>query len=194
PMLRRYGRLTCLEPSELGRRLTRETVDGDLDLRDGLWPHASGLAPDERFDLIAMLDVLEHVDDPAAALAEVRARLAPGGRLVVTVPAYRWMWSAHDRMLHHRTRYTMRGLRSELEDAGLRVDALSGFNAVLLPAAIAARGAFTLLRVDRSPGSAVPVPLVNRALGAAFAAEVPLVARGARLPFGLSVLAVSSVA
>ena len=56
-------------------------------------------------DLVVMTDVLEHLDDPAGALGAVRARLKPGGALLMTVPATPWLWSAHDVTHHHRRRY-----------------------------------------------------------------------------------------
>lgn len=60
---------------------------------------------DESFDIVVALDVLEHLDDDVAAARELRRVLKPGGLLLVTVPAYRWLWSDHDVALGHRRRY-----------------------------------------------------------------------------------------
>src|SRR5438034_3703599 len=74
--------------------------------------------PDASFDLVLACDVVEHVPDDAAALTELRRVVAPGGRLLLTVPAYRWMWSPHDVYMHHYRRYTLRGLRDRVRAAG----------------------------------------------------------------------------
>ena len=62
---------------------------------------------DARFDLLLATDVVEHVDDDRRVLTELRRVAAPGARLVLTVPAYTWLWSQHDVSMHHRRRYTL---------------------------------------------------------------------------------------
>ena len=71
-----------------------------------------------RFDLTLATDVIEHLDDDRRALRELRRAARPGGRLLVTVPAYRWLWSQHDESMHHRRRYTERGLSDALKASG----------------------------------------------------------------------------
>ncbi|HVF33544.1 MAG TPA: methyltransferase domain-containing protein [Acidimicrobiales bacterium] len=73
---------------------------------------------DRSVDVVCLLDVIEHLDDPATALVEARRVLRPGGRLVVNVPAHPWLWSAADVHLGHRRRYTRTTLRRELGAAG----------------------------------------------------------------------------
>jgi SAM-dependent methyltransferase len=76
--------------------------------------------PDESFDLILLLDVVEHVADPHALVRSLVARrLAPGGQVLVSVPAWGNLYTRHDVALGHYRRYTPRGLRALLEDAGL---------------------------------------------------------------------------
>ncbi|HYE08120.1 MAG TPA: class I SAM-dependent methyltransferase [Planctomycetota bacterium] len=72
----------------------------------------------QRFDVVLLLDVLEHLDDDVAALRQARAALRPGGSLVATVPAHPWLFGEHDRLHRHRRRYTARSLRRALGDAG----------------------------------------------------------------------------
>jgi hypothetical protein len=118
----------------------------------------------------------------------LRPLLAAGGRILVTVPAYAWLWSAHDRQLHHRGRYTRGRLLQVAAAAGLRAQRSGYFNALLLPLAIAAR---LLARSDRGEamtGSGLPSPMLNGLLRRVFAAEAPLLGRFA-FPFGLSVFA-----
>lgn len=76
--------------------------------------------PDRSVEVVALLDVIEHLADPLPALREARRVLAPGGRLVITVPAHPRLWSDADVLLGHHRRYTRRRVRSELGRAGLR--------------------------------------------------------------------------
>ncbi|HSM50319.1 MAG TPA: glycosyltransferase [Thermoanaerobaculia bacterium] len=82
------------------------------------------------FDTVVCLNVLEHVPDPAAALANVVSALAPGGRLVLYVPAGPGLFSSLDEVLEHRCRYTRDGLEKELRAAGLEIESVRGFNKV----------------------------------------------------------------
>src|SRR5207247_517472 len=80
-----------------------------LDVRPGRLPEDLVVEPGWA-DAVLLLDVLEHLDDDVAALVTARRALRPGGLLVITVPAYRWLWSGHDVALGHRRRYTAREL------------------------------------------------------------------------------------
>lgn len=77
--------------------------------------------PDVSFDLVAALDALEHVPSDTAALAEAHRVLAPGGSLLLTVPAHPWLFGPHDRFLRHFRRYAAASLRKKLAAAGFRV-------------------------------------------------------------------------
>lgn len=186
PLLRGFGRLTAVEADAYARgwtaeRLGQPVLDGALP--DRLPPLA------QKFDLICLLDVLEHVDDDAGSLAALRPLLAAGGRILVTVPAYAWLWSAHDRQLHHRRRYTRRRLLQVAAAAGLQARRSGYFNAILLPLAVAARLLARGARGEAMTGSGLPSPMLNGLLRRMFAAEAPLLGRFA-FPFGLSVFAV----
>ena len=159
-----------------------------LDIRAGALPDDLPL-PDAEADAVLLLDVIEHLDDDRAALAAARRLVRPGGVVVVTVPAYAWLWSGHDVALGHRRRYTARALRRLLADAGLRVEHLGYFNTVLFPAIAGVRlakrwlggGGHDLRR---------PAPPINDALTRLFALERHVVPTPG-LPFGTSVLAVA---
>jgi SAM-dependent methyltransferase len=100
-----------------------------------------------RFDLVLALDVLEHLDDDAAALAEAARLLRPGGHLLITVPAGPALWSEHDEALGHRRRYRRAGLARLVEGSGLQIERLSHFNTLLLiPAVFYRLGREVLLR------------------------------------------------
>src|SRR5689334_3745073 len=72
-------------------------------------------------DLILMMDVIEHVDDDVGFIRAYTDRMPRGGVLLVTVPAFRFLWSGHDVFLEHKRRYTMAGLHRTIRKAGLDV-------------------------------------------------------------------------
>jgi SAM-dependent methyltransferase len=156
-----------------------------LDVRPGALPHDL-VVPEGWADVVLLLDVVEHLDDPVAGLRTARRALAPGGWLVVTVPAYQWLWSAHDEALGHRRRYTRRRLAAEVSRAGFRVARVTYFNTLLLPA-IAARRSWKRARGDRRHDLGRPPALLNHLLERVFALERLTLPR-ADLPFGASLL------
>jgi SAM-dependent methyltransferase len=109
-----------------------------LDVRDGHLPDDLGV-PDHWADVVLLLDVIEHVDDDLAALTAAKRALAAGGALVVIVPAFPWLWSAHDVALGHRRRYRAGTLRDVATRAGFRVDRITHFNTLLFPAVVGRR-------------------------------------------------------
>lgn len=146
--------------------------------------------PDDSFDLLIATDVLEHLPDDRAALRELRRVAAPGATLLCTVPAYRWLWSAHDDEHHHFRRYTLRELRSALRAGGWSPLAESYFNSLLLPPIAAVR--LLSRRRRRASGAARPdLRLTPAALNGLLAwpmrAEAALICRGLRLPAGVSI-------
>jgi SAM-dependent methyltransferase len=78
--------------------------------------HALPLA-DGSADVVSLLDVIEHLQDPRVALAEARRVLRPGGRLIINVPAHAWLWSKADVALGHHRRYTRRMLQAQVREA-----------------------------------------------------------------------------
>ena len=159
-----------------------------LDIRAGALPDDLPV-PDAWADAVLLLDVIEHLDDDLESLRAARRALRPGGVMVVTVPAYAWLWSGHDLALGHRRRYTARTLRAVVARAGLRVEHAGYFNTVLFPAIAGVRIAKRLAR-SRGHDLHRPPERVNRALERLFALERHVVLRPG-LPFGCSVMAVA---
>ena len=159
-----------------------------LDVRAGALPEDE-VVPRGWADVVLLLDVIEHVDDDTAALRAARRALAPAGHLVVTVPAYPWLWSSHDVLLGHRRRYTARTLRRALVGTGFRVERLTYFNTLLFPAVVAARFAKRLAG-DTDHDLVLPPAPINRALAGLFAFERHLVSR-VSFPVGSSLLALA---
>jgi len=147
---------------------------------------------DDSFDLAVSLDVIEHLEDDLTALRELRRTVAPGGALLVTVPAYQWLWSGHDVINHHHRRYTRSSLRSVAEQAGWKQARTTYFNSVLLPVAIMLRvlDRLSTKTTESSLDLWVPPEPLNWLLERPLALEAALVARGGRIPAGLSLLAV----
>ncbi len=154
----------------------------------GRLPDAIGFDSD-RFDLIAMLDVLEHIDDDVASLRSLADRLAPDGSLLLTVPAVPMLWSDHDVLHQHKRRYTRALLADRLHQAGFEITGIGHFNSLLFPLALAQR---LLARLTGGGGvdpGAPPEPL-NAILTAIFAFEAKLIGR-VPFPIGLSLFAVA---
>jgi len=143
------------------------------------------------FDLALLCDVLEHVDDDAAALENVRRFLKPSGLLLITVPAYPSLWGSFDEAAGHRRRYTREQLKNTLQRAGFSLDYLTHFMAPLFPLLwLKRRVADPCVPPGRS--DLAVVPLVNGLLERLLAVEVPMVRARRRIPFGSSLLALAS--
>jgi SAM-dependent methyltransferase len=187
--LSRFGKVTAVETNATARAIAR-AKHAQADVREGALPHDLRL-PDQKFDLICMFDVLEHVDDDLAALRAARAHLEPDGKLLVTVPAYKALFGPHDEELHHKRRYERAELQARLRGAGLRIDKLTFMNCLLLPAAWAVRMLDKALHRPQASNTGVPAAPLNALFAGIFGAEawvIPFVS----LPFGLTLLALAS--
>lgn len=200
-MLSAFGRLSAMECDDHARAIAANL---------GICPIVAGGLPepipvslqDGHFDLVCLLDVLEHIDDDRAGLARARRWLKPSGRLLVTVPAYAWLWSAHDDAHHHRRRYTSGMLRQRARESGLAVARLGYFNSLLFPLIAAIRMAKK--RGGRQQGhqgqegqegsdAAMPSARINALLSGVFGLERYVVPK-TLFPFGTSVMAILSSA
>jgi SAM-dependent methyltransferase len=151
-----------------------------------------------QFQLIGLFDVLEHLDDDRAALETLRSHLAPGGTLIVTVPAGPSLWSYFDVASRHRRRYTERQLRDLLGTTGYELAFSTYFMSALVP------WIWLYRRVVRGRGPSKPalalvlaqdemriIPVLNDLLYAALRLEQWALAAGLRLPKGTSLAAVA---
>jgi 2-polyprenyl-3-methyl-5-hydroxy-6-metoxy-1,4-benzoquinol methylase len=186
-MLGKFGTVDAVEMDQAARdvasaRLGRPAVESHLPELPGV---ETGI-----YDLVALLDVLEHVEDDRASLASIAQRLRPGGRILLTVPAFQWMWSAHDEVNHHKRRYSKKTLKKVIAEAGLKVELLSYFNSLLFPLAAGARLAGRVTGKTDSDDKLPPAPL-NKAFEFLFGLERYAIGK---LPFppGVSIVAVLS--
>lgn len=153
---------------------------------------------DAAFDLVALFDAIEHIPDDARALGEVARVLRPGGRVVVSVPAYPFLFANNDRVARHYRRYTRATLAAVLARAGLVVERNTHTNVLLfpliLPTVLVLKGLETLLRIRPDPertNLTVPMPaFLHGLLARIFAAELAF-SRRRDWPAGHSILAIA---
>jgi SAM-dependent methyltransferase len=167
----------------------------DLDVRGlvaGRDACASALAlpfRDATFDVVAAFDVIEHCEPESRAVAELARVLRPGGRLLVSVPAYQWAWSDHDVRAGHHRRYTRRRLVEALEREGLELRRTTHAFALVFPMFVAERAVRRLHPPGRgSSRLPQPAPAADALLRALCRLEARMLTRR-DLPFGSSVLA-----
>lgn len=140
---------------------------------------------DRVFDLATSSDVLCHAGvDEGGALAELHRVLVPGGRLFLSLPAYAWLLSEHDRAVHNARRYTDPQVRALLSRAGFRVSRCSYWNTLLFPLMVAKRKLWPNEGSDVEP---LPPP-VDAGFTWLTQAESLWLRAGGRLPFGGSIL------
>lgn len=142
------------------------------------------------FDVVTMFDVLEHIDDRAAALKLTHDLLRPGGRLVLTVPALPALWTRHDAINQHRVRYTRRMLSGDFRKANLQPLKIRHFFHSLLVPKMATRIS-ERLGMQTAPLPRTPPPRLNRMLRAFFVAEWSMTSRIATWFPGSSLFAVA---
>lgn len=149
--------------------------------------------PDASFDLVLATDIIEHVDDDAAALREMRRVLKPDGRVLITVPAFMLLWGLQDRIGHHKRRYRARDLLARAGQSGLRVRQAFYFNYLLFLPILLARVLIRLTNPRLQNENQINSPMINRVLTAIFRFDV-WSAPKLKPPFGVSYLAVASAA
>lgn len=140
----------------------------------------------EEFDIVAAFDVLEHIEDDRAALAEIFRAVKPGGGILLSVPQHPFLWSRADEIACHKRRYRRSELAAKARDAGFDVLFQTSFVSTLLPAFILQRLLEALNRNTASGTGLTPPAPINALLGAALAAERFLIRHGLRLPVGSS--------
>jgi SAM-dependent methyltransferase len=184
-MLSRYGEVYAMEAND--EALAFSSAKNIASVAAGRLPTPIPFN-DQKFDLITLLDVLEHLDEDAASLSALSQRLNSGGWLLLTVPAYPFLWSRHDDLHHHKRRYIASDLRKLLNTNGYRVEYLSYFNTWLFPLIAAAR--LANLGNNDAGDATMPNKLINTLLTNIFASERYLLGK-VSLPAGVSLLALA---
>jgi len=187
PMLGAFGHVDAIEIDEAAREIASHRLGHPV--MNAPLPELSGVGSGN-YDLIAILDVLEHIEADREALVSLASKLRPGGGILITVPAHPWRWSAHDVVNHHHRRYTRRTLRAVVAEAELKLEMMSWFNSLLFPLAAAARLAGRITGKEDSDDKLPPAP-INSLFEAVFGLERYAIGR-VPFPPGVSLAAIVS--
>ncbi len=145
---------------------------------------------DASFDLVTGLDVVEHLDDDVAGLREMRRVLRPGGRALLFVPAFMFLWGVQDDISHHRRRYTLRELNQRVEKAGLSVERATYANITFFWPILLGRLLMRLTRIRPASENNITIGALNGLLGRVLGAESWWLQR-MNFPFGVSIVCVA---
>jgi SAM-dependent methyltransferase len=191
-MLSRYGKLWAIEPNQEAKSIATASIQNQQIVLD------TGSLPDkipfenQQFDLIVLLDVLEHLEADVDSLLALKQRLKPNGVLLITVPALPFLWSKHDEIHHHFRRYTHKTIRQCLGKAKLRIGKLSYYNFWLFPVVLSVRllsRAFKERQEKKQNSTDLTLspPWLNNTLHTLFASERYLL-KYITLPIGVSLI------
>ena len=145
---------------------------------------------DGTFDLVTALDVVEHLDDDCAGLTEMRRVLRPGGRVLLFVPTFMFLWGLQDDVSNHRRRYRLPQLRRVLEQAGFEIERTTYANITFFLPILVGRQLMRLMGIKAESENNINVPALNGVLGWLLGAE-SWILRYMNLPFGVSGLCVA---
>jgi SAM-dependent methyltransferase len=146
--------------------------------------------PDDSFDMVTGLDVVEHLDDDIAGLREMRRVLSSNGRAVLFVPAFMFLWGVQDDISHHRRRYTLPELKQRLEEAGLVVERASYANITFFAPILIGRVLMRLTGWRPASENNITIGALNGLLGRILGAESWWLRR-LSFPFGVSIICVA---
>jgi len=190
-MLRKFGELKAFEMDLFALEIAKTVyMEGDF-ISSGKCPNEIPFLS-EKFDLICLFDVLEHIKEDENTLIILKKLLSPNGKIFVTVPAYGWLFSAHDLYYHHHRRYTSQSLSKVIDVSGLKIHKMSYYNTFLLPFAIINRVLINFSILNVRVGLKKPNKLINWILIRIFSSEQYLLKR-INFPFGLSLICILSM-
>ena len=187
-LLSTFGDLVAFEKNEYALKTAKSKKIGEIykaELPDKL-PNAIKT----NFDLIVLLDVLEHIDDDSKSLTTVRKLMNNKGIILITVPAFQWLWSEHDVIHHHKRRYSKSELREKLDSSGFRIKYISYFNTLLFPFALVERIGQKIFSPSNPEILELPNNKINFLLEKIFSLEAIFMNK-ISLPFGLSLVAIA---
>jgi SAM-dependent methyltransferase len=188
-MLSKYGDAEGVDVSEDALAFCRERGLEKVKLGAGEeLPYEDG-----SFDLVTAFDVVEHMDDDLAGLTEMRRVLRPGGRVLLFVPAFMFLWGLQDDVSNHRRRYRLPELRRVLEQAGFEVERTTYANITFFLPILFIRKLMRLTGLKASTENNINVTALNGFLRRLFETE-SWILRYMNLPFGVSALCVGRAA
>lgn len=144
---------------------------------------------DNSFDIVTSIDVIEHLDDDVACLQEMRRILRPGGKAVLFVPAFMFLWSDKDEVVRHRRRYRLPQMQKAVQDAGFQIKHSTYANLSFFAPILLGRAIMRVLGLKNNEEE-MTISWLNRMMGRLFGAERHWLRRGS-FPFGVSVLCIA---
>ena len=142
---------------------------------------------DDTFDITTALDVVEHLDDDLAGLKELYRVTKKGGRSLIFVPAFMWLWGVQDDISNHRIRYTKRQIVERLEQAGFAVERATYANFTFFAPILGGRTLMKLTGIKPESENNVNISALNGVFGRLFSAERHWLKR-LNFPFGVSIV------
>ncbi|MBL6664898.1 MAG: class I SAM-dependent methyltransferase [Rickettsiales bacterium] len=186
-MLQEFGNLSAVEPytyarNELKKRLTNAQI------LEGKLPH--DLKLNQKFDLICLFDVLEHVKEDQQSLETINHHLHKNGKLILTIPAFQFLFSKHDLNLHHFRRYNKKQIINLLKQTNYQIEFISYFNFFLFPLALISRILFKIFPNSKAQDQ-TPNSTINNLFYTIFNCEKFFLKNNIRFPFGLSIIVIA---
>jgi SAM-dependent methyltransferase len=184
-MLSRFGDAEGIDVSQEALTFCRERG-----LSNVRWGEAERIPfEDKTFDLVTAFDVVEHLDDDVGGLKEIYRVLRPGGRALLFVPAFMFLWGVQDDVSHHRRRYTRSNLKRAVEAAGFKVERSTYANITFFAPILLGRLLMRITGLRPQSENNINIGALNGILGRIFAGERPILNR-MNLPFGVSAICV----
>jgi SAM-dependent methyltransferase len=185
-MLKEYGSIFAMELDDEARSMANKR--NICNVKKGELPN--NIPFENGFDLICMLDVLEHIDDDLAALQTLRSKLNQKGKIFITVPAYKFLWSDHDVASHHKRRYVKKQITNLVSKSGLKVKYSTYFNTFLFPVIASIRTIDSIFNKSSTSNVNLPSKFLNNLLIKIFSSEKVLLPKMS-FPFGVSILLIA---
>jgi SAM-dependent methyltransferase len=185
-MLSEFGEAEGIDVSKEALTFCRER--GLRNVREGEAEHLP--YPDNSFDLVTGLDVVEHLDHDLAGLKEMHRVLRPHGRALLFVPAFMFLWGVQDEVSNHRRRYTLAELKRLAQEAGFEIERATYVNITFFVPILLGRLLMRLTGWRPASENNITIGALNGFLGRIFGAEAPILRRW-NLPFGVSAICVA---
>ena len=187
PALLKYGKVTGLELNEDAVAYVAERFRGSAEAVRWKLPEKL----DRRFDLMVLVEVIEHLEDDAEAVRWFDAHLEKGGHVLITTPAYQWMWTQMDEVVHHHRRYD-RGMMERLFKGKFEITYFTYYNLFLFPLKLAFvvfdRLDRLLRRGEKKSFNQTPPAWINGFCRWVMFQEAALMGRGLTWPFGTGIV------
>lgn len=191
PIFRKFGQVEGIEKNSHFVRVLKNKYP-DIKVQNAEFPNPN--LENKKFNLISMFDSLEHIDNPSNILRVANNILKKDGALLVTVPAYTWMWSNIDKLGHHFRRYNKNTLKLEIEKEGFKCIYMSYFMTILFPIVIIYRKVIQKLFFKKNKLDDLelkkPINILNKFLYHIMSIETYFIQRNISFTYGLSIISI----